>query len=99
MYKYPMALTQQFRFCGNPFRIDLYKGCDFGCKYCFANSRQGNYSADFDIADFEKVEKLFYKAFEEDKETKNLNVELLRNKVPLHVRWNVRPFSNKRNRR
>ncbi len=26
MYKYPIALTQQFKFCGNPFRIDLYKG-------------------------------------------------------------------------
>ena len=50
MYKYPIALTQQFRFCGNPFRVDLYKGCDFGCKYCFANSRNGGFRADFDEA-------------------------------------------------
>ena len=30
MYKYPMGLIQQFRFCGNAFRIDLYQGCSFG---------------------------------------------------------------------
>ena len=41
LYKYPMALTQQFKHCGNPFRIDTCKGCDFGCKYCFANNRGG----------------------------------------------------------
>ena len=63
-YKYPLALTQQFRFCGNPFRLDFYRGCDFGCKYCFANVRGGGMKHNFDYAPFEIVEKLFDKAFE-----------------------------------
>ena len=29
LYKYPIGMTQQFRHCGNPFRIDSYKGCGF----------------------------------------------------------------------
>ena len=46
-----MAMTQQFRHCGNPFRIDTYKGCDFGCRYCFANCRGGNFDNSFKVAD------------------------------------------------
>ena len=62
LYKYPMALTQQFKHCGNPFRIDVYKGCDFGCNYCFANARGGNITKCFQIADFSVIEKNFEKA-------------------------------------
>ena len=66
MYKYPIALTQQFRFCGNPFRVDLYQGCSFGCAYCFSQNRPDNQRVPYDIADFSIVEKYFYKAFETD---------------------------------
>ncbi len=95
LYKYPMALTQQFKHCGNPFRIDTYKGCDFGCKYCFANCRGGNLSKKFQIADFSVIEKNFYKAFEEDKETKNLTIEMLRHRVPLHLGGMSDPFQTR----
>lgn len=95
LYKYPMALTQQFKHCGNPFRIDTYKGCDFGCKYCFANCRGGNLSKDFQVADFSVIERTFYKAFEEHKETKNLNIEMLRHRVPLHLGGMSDPFQSR----
>jgi len=95
MYKYPIALTQQFKFCGNPFRIDTYKGCNFGCKYCYANSRNGNYSSDFDVADFNIIEKLFYKAFDTQKAYKDINIELLRHKVPLHLGGMSDPFQDR----
>lgn len=95
MYKYPIAITQQFRFCGNPFRLDLYKGCDFGCKYCFSNSRKGGSCSDFDVADFKVIEKMFSKALESDKDTRNINIELIRKHVPLHVGGLSDPFQTR----
>jgi DNA repair photolyase len=95
MYKYPLGLTQQFRFCGNPFRIDTYKGCDFGCLYCYANTRKGNYKNTFDIADFNVIESMFKKAFESDREYSNINIELLRHKVPLHLGGMSDPFQRR----
>lgn len=94
-YQSPMSLTQQFRFCGNPLRLDFYKGCDFGCKYCFANARGGNINHELDYANFSIVEKLFQKAFDDNAATKNLNIELLRHKVPLHVGGMSDPFQTR----
>ena len=95
MYRYPIALTQQFRYCGNPFRVDMYKGCDFGCSYCFANSRKGGYNSNPDISDINIIKKLFIKAFESDKEYKDLTTELLRHRVPLHLGGLSDPFQNR----
>ena len=95
MYTSPLMITQQFRFCGNPFRLDFYKGCDFGCKYCFANTRGGNVNHNFDYADFSIIERFFKRAFENNEPTKNINVELLRHKVPLHVGGMSDPFQTR----
>ena len=38
-----LTVGNQFKMCGNPFRIDTYRGCSFGCRYCFANSRNGKF--------------------------------------------------------
>ncbi len=85
-YKYPIALTQQFMMCGNPFRADTYKGCDFGCKYCFANARKGGFDrlrkGDFtDVipSDMRLVENFF------NGKSSALNKELAKHKVPLHL--------------
>ena len=96
MYKYPIALTQQFRFCGNAFRVDTYKGCDFGCLYCFANSRKGNYNKEYDIADFAIIKNMFDKAFNnKNKKINNINIELLQHKVPLHLGGMSDPFQQR----
>ena len=95
MYKFFMGLTQQFRYCGNAFRIDTYKGCDFGCNYCFANSRKGNFSSSFDNADINEIKKNFYKVLETDTEYKNITAELLRKKVPLHFGGMSDPFQDR----
>ena len=92
LYKYPIGLTQQFRHCGNPFRIDSYKGCGFGCKYCFANTENFQSKNNFQLADIEVIKRYFKKAFDEDKENKNITVELLRHKVPLHLGGMSDPF-------
>ena len=90
-----MGLTQQFRHCGNPFRIDSYKGCNFGCKYCFASSRGGNFKFDSKIADFAFIKRMFDKAFNTNKEATNTTVEMLRHRVPLHLGGMADPFQSR----
>lgn len=95
MYKYPIAITQQFRFCGNPFRIDLYQGCSFGCAYCFSQNRANSERVKYDKCDFGYIEQCFYKAFETEVDTKDITIELLRHKVPLHCGGMSDPFQQR----
>lgn len=92
-YKNSIDLTQQFRFCGNAFRVDTYKGCSYGCRYCFANSNQTLYHNDGrDTCDIDDFKKYFSKAFDDDKPTTNRIVECLRHRVPLHCGGMSDPF-------
>lgn len=95
IYKNPIGLTQQFRHCGNPFRIDTYRGCDFGCKYCFANNRGGNIKFIPQVADIEKIKKIFSKALDDDAPSNNITIELLRHRVPLHLGGMSDPFQTR----
>lgn len=36
----PINVSSKFAICGLPIRVDTYKTCSFGCKYCFANNRK-----------------------------------------------------------
>ena len=42
----PLNVSSKFAICGLPIRVDTYKTCSFGCKYCFSNYRK--------IMEFEK---------------------------------------------
>ena len=42
-----LNVSSKFGICGLPLRIDSYKTCSFGCRYCFANGRK--------IMEFEKT--------------------------------------------
>lgn len=35
----PISVSSKFAICGIPLRVDTYKTCSFGCKYCFSNCR------------------------------------------------------------
>ena len=35
-----LAVSSKFAICGLPIRVDTYKTCSFGCKYCFSNCRR-----------------------------------------------------------
>ena len=41
-----LNVSSKFAICGLPIRVDTYKTCTFGCRYCFANCRK--------IMEFEK---------------------------------------------
>ena len=94
-----MQLTSQFKFCPNAFRVDLYRGCDFGCKYCFANMEAfhetGTGLSMWRSADIEEIKRKFELALETDTESKSVVVELLRHRVPLHCGGMSDPFQKR----
>lgn len=98
--KYDMVpkMTQQFRHCGNPLRVDCYKGCDFGCLYCFANASNILGRKGWQTGDVERLKRFMYRAFDLDEdgnyvyETTNLSTELVRHRVPMHCGGLSDPF-------
>lgn len=91
------SITNQFKFCGNPFRIDTYNNCTFGCEYCFVKGRspvtvRGRESEFIDLNNFEKT---LYRAFETDCKTRGINMELLRHRVPFHLGGMSDPFQQR----
>lgn len=90
-YDYPIGITSQFKFCGNPFRIDTYKGCTFGCKYCFANNLRGNINDKILPSNIEMITKMFSDAFN-GTDKLNLTIEMLKAKIPLHLGGLADPF-------
>ena len=94
-YSMPILMTQQFRFCPNPFRVDMYRGCDFGCKYCFSTTNNRAGYLGFTEASIDTVKRLFYNAFASDKKSNDITVELLKNRVPLHCGGISDPFQKR----
>ncbi len=91
-YSTPMLMTQQFRFCPNAFRVDLYKGCSFGCKYCFANSNQSSGHSGEAQTDINIIKRQFEKAYQGKA---GLNQELIRERVPMHCGGMSDPFQER----
>lgn len=90
-YKTPIGHTSQFRMCGNCFRADMYRSCDFGCTYCFANNRGGQFHIVKQIADTKLIRKWFADAIDMN-DTSNITKELLNRRVPLHLGGMSDPF-------
>jgi DNA repair photolyase len=93
-YKNPILHTSQFVMCGNCFRADTYRGCDFGCKYCFANNRQGNFETKDQVADIQLIKKWFHDAIIKG-DTGNIKKEMLNHRVPLHLGGMADPFQTR----
>lgn len=93
-----LTVGNQFKMCGNPFRIDTYRGCSFGCKYCFANTRNGKFGIINKLdksLDVEWLERQFEKAFVDEREYKDVTIEFLKHKTPLHMGGLSDPFQNR----
>lgn len=90
-YSNPLLHTSQFTMCGNSFRADMYHSCDFGCAYCFANARGGNFVRDFQVANVDLIRTWFKQAIENG-DTSNIKKEMLNHKVPIHLGGMSDPF-------
>lgn len=60
----PVSVSSKYQICGLPIRVDSYKNCTFGCKYCFADNRViCSYDEKLALANPEQVERLLSKVY------------------------------------
>ena len=53
-----LNVSSKFAVCGLPIRVDTYKTCSFGCKYCFAENRKVmEYAKVLQVANIDSIRK------------------------------------------
>lgn len=69
----PINVSSKFAICGLPIRVDSYKTCSFGCKYCFAENREiMKFNKIIQVGNVKQVERKLEKIFDK-KEIDNNN--------------------------
>lgn len=64
----PLNVSSKFAICGIPVRVDTYKNCSFGCKYCFSNNRViCEFEKSFQVANLQLLKRKLHKIFEQKK--------------------------------
>ena len=88
----PLNISSKFAICGLPIRIDTYKTCSFGCKYCFSNCRKiMEFSKEFKIGNINYVEKKLEKILVKKQVDKN---DLLENLISNNITWHCGGMSD-----
>lgn len=60
----PLNVSSKFAICGLPIRVDTYKTCSFGCKYCFSNYRKiMEFEKQLQVGNIKSVERKLDKIF------------------------------------
>ena len=66
-----LNVSSKYAICGLPIRVDTYKTCSFGCKYCFSNCRKVmEFEKELAVANLKSVERRL-KRIITDKNIKN----------------------------
>lgn len=98
-YESPLAVVEQFFFCGVPLRLDTYSGCDYDCHYCFARARDygigiGHYVRGNKVIPTNPaiVKRALVKALDWDTKSSDIIIEWLRHHVPIHWGGMSDPF-------
>lgn len=61
----PLNVSSKFAICGLPLRVDTYKDCTFGCKYCFSNNRViCEFGDGIQVANLKQVERRLRNVFD-----------------------------------
>ena len=90
-YRYQLAITSQFPFCGIPFRLDSYSTCQFACRYCFASARGGaSGSLQINLADPSQLRRRLERIAV--REPRSALDEMLNAQVPIHFGGMSDPF-------
>ena len=90
----PLNVSSKFAICGLPIRVDTYKNCSFGCKYCFANNRViCEYDKDFQVGNLKQIEHKLKTIFDEGKvDRKNFLDALISQRITWHCGGMSDPF-------
>lgn len=90
----PLNVSSKFAICGLPIRMDTYKYCTFGCKYCFANNREiMKFNKSIQVANVEWMDKKLKKVLIKDDVNYNNFLEvLISNGITFHCGGMSDPF-------
>jgi DNA repair photolyase len=94
VYRYALTPTSQFFFCSVPFRLDISPNCIIGCKYCFNLARGGYRNKNNRLVDPNAIARKLEVIFEKFKENVDINGELLKHRMPIHLGGLSDPFSS-----
>jgi len=74
----PINVSSKFAICGLPIRVDTYKTCSFGCRYCFANYRKiMEFEKKLQIANLDWLKRKLHKIFVDKNVNKTNFLEVL----------------------
>jgi hypothetical protein len=90
----PLSASSKFGLCGLPIRMDTYKNCSHGCRYCFANNRViMEFEKDLQIGDEEAFERRLRRIFDDNAVNKNKLLDVLLSQgVTIHCGGMSDPF-------
>lgn len=87
-----LNVSSKFAICGLPIRVDTYKTCSFGCKYCFSNNRKiMEFEKELQIANIQAIEKKLDKIFNKKQYKYD---SLLDNLISQRVTWHCGGMSD-----
>lgn len=90
----PLNVSSKFAICGLPLRVDTYKTCSFGCKYCFSNYRKiMEFEKHLQIGNIKLVEKTLDRVLNQNKlRENNLLDKLIKDGITWHCGGLSDPF-------
>lgn len=89
-----LNVSSKFGICGLPLRVDSYKTCSFGCRYCFANGRKiMEFEKNLQVANINSIERRLDRIFNKHdyKDTVFLD-KLIANRITWHFGGMSDPF-------
>lgn len=90
----PLNVSSKFAICGLPIRVDTYKTCSFGCKYCFSNYRKVmEFEKQLQVGNIKLVENTLKRIFDDKKIKENNFLDtLISQKIDWHCGGMSDPF-------
>ena len=90
----PLDASSKFAICGMPIRMDSYRTCSFGCKYCFSNGRTlGTAAGPLQIGNPQSVANRLKRIFDDNDEENFIFLDyLIANRYTWHCGGMSDPF-------
>lgn len=89
----PLNVSSKFAICGLPIRVDTYKTCSFGCKYCFSNNRKiMEFKKEIQLGNVESVHRRLERIKQKGANPKSFLDVLIENEYTWHAGGMSDPF-------